>query len=110
MSKIFYDHLIILEDIKIQVDKVSTSREEKEELWQLVDKMVHHRILTTILEKLPEVHHNEFLEKFYGAPHDENLITYLNEKLNGDVEILIKTEVEVLSGELLQLMDKKKKK
>ena len=110
MSKIFYDHLIVLEEIKIHIDKVTKSPEEKEELWQLVDEIIHHRILTSILGKLPEEHHQDFLNKFYKSPHDESLISYLNEKINEDVEIFIKNEADLLSNELLQLMGGKKKK
>jgi hypothetical protein len=110
MSKIFYDHLIVLEEVRFHIDKVAKTSEEKEELWKLVDEIIHHRVLTAILEKLPEKHHNDFLKKFYAAPHDESLIAYLNEKINEDFESFIKGEVKTLSNELLQLVGGKAKK
>jgi hypothetical protein len=76
MSRIFYDHLISFEEISIKIDSITSSKEEKEELWQLIDEMVHHRIVDLVLSKLPESHHHEFLEKLYNAPHSEELITY----------------------------------
>ena len=68
MSKIFYDHLIILEEIKVYISRVSSSQEEKEELWNLVDEIVHHRIFSMVLDKLPKEHHDNFMNKFYKAP------------------------------------------
>jgi hypothetical protein len=110
MSKIFYDHLIILEEVEVYIDRVAKTSEEKEELWRLIDEIIHHRVLTSILEKLPEEHHNHFLKKFFTKPFDDNLIPYLNEKINEDVEAFITSEIDSLSDELLQLVESKGKK
>jgi hypothetical protein len=104
MSKIFYDHLIVLEEVRVQIDKVAKTSEEKEEIWKLVDEIIHHRVMNTILEKLPEKHHKSFLKRFYAAPYDEKLIPYLNEKIDDDIENFISKEIKLLSEELLQLV------
>ena len=50
MSKIFYDHLITLEEVDIEIRAISQTPDEKEELWKLIDEIVNHRMMITILE------------------------------------------------------------
>ena len=102
MSKIFYDHLIILEEVEAEVKKSVKTAEEREELWILVDEIIHHRVLICVLDRLPREHHQEFLQKFHEKPHDETLIDFLKEKGGQDFEGVIKEEIEALNSELLQ--------
>ena len=102
MSKIFYDNLIILEEVETEIKKAAETSEEKEELWHLVDEIIHHRVLGCILDKLPGEYHGEFLEKFHKTPHDESLIIFLKEKSGEDIEDLIRKEIENLNSELLR--------
>lgn len=106
MSKIFYDHLIILEEVELVIKKTVSSKEEKEELWRLVDEIIHHRVFDRILGLLPKIHHEEFLGKFHAKPHDLELISYLKEKSGKDVEVIIKTEIMALSSEILKEIKK----
>lgn len=109
MSKLFFDHLVVLEEVDSEIKKVAQSKEEKEELWDLVDEAVHHRVLDTILDKLHHSHHEEFLEKFHKAPYDEALMGYLKEKIGGNIEEIIKAEIgELAYGILSDLQGKKK--
>jgi len=108
MSKLYYDHLIVLDEIEAEIKKGAKSQEEKEELWKVVDEMVHHRVMGCVLENLPEKHHREFLDKFHKAPHDEGLITYLKEKVGENIEDLIKQEIGNLAFELLKEFRNKK--
>jgi len=108
MSKIFYDHLIILEDVEKEIAKAVSSEEERHELWKIVDEVVHHRVMGCILDKLPHEHHHEFLSKFHASPHDESLIGYLKEKIGDNFEELIRQEMGDLSFELLEDIRKKK--
>ena|SRR3989344_9122819 len=101
MSKLFFDHLIILEDLETEIKEVAESPEEKEELWQLIDEILHHRILGCILDSLPAEHHHNFLEMFHQSPHDERIIHFLNKKIEGDIEKLIEKEVADIKNELL---------
>ncbi|MFZ5932601.1 MAG: hypothetical protein ACOYT7_00735 [Patescibacteria group bacterium] len=110
MSKIFYDHLVIYEEIEKSVALVAKTPEEKEELWQLVDEMVHSRALDFILGKLPRSYHEEFLEKFHLAPHDAGLFDYLKEKIGENIEDLLKQELGSLAFEILSEISPGKKK
>lgn len=104
MSKIFYDHLVLREEVTIELDKYNLAREEREELIQLVDETLHHQVLNTILTHLPKEKHREFLEKFHQAPHDEKLLDYIK---NFEEEI-IKTAKKIKS-ELLSEIKKSAK-
>ena len=96
MSKIFYDHLVIREEITVELDKCNLAREEKEELIQLVDETLHHHIFNALLTHLPKEKHREFLEKFHKAPHDESLLEYIK-----DFEQEIIKEAQKIKGDLL---------
>jgi len=102
MSKLFFDQLIALDDVDGEIKKIAKSKEEKEELWQLVDEMVHHRVLGCVLDALPRGNHEEFLEKFHQAPHDESLMNYLREKVGDNIDELIRQEIGDLAFELLE--------
>ena len=101
MSKIFYDHLIILEEIDIVVKDIAQTKDEQEELWKLIDEIIHHRILGTIFDHLPREHHDEFLDRFHRWPHDERHIEWLNQRVHRDIEDVIKEEVRLLEKEIL---------
>ena len=108
MSHLFYDHVIVIEDLE-EVVKSHEEPEEREELHRLVDEMIHHRVLGCILDQLPRRHHEEFLEKFHASPYDDSLINYLQEKTPKEVDIekKIREEVAKLKKELLAELKKK---
>lgn len=109
MSKLFFDHLIVLEEVDVLVKKTAQTNEEREELWELIDEIVHHKVLDVILGKLPQEHHHEFLEMFHTHPHDESLMDYLKEKVGENIEELIRQEIGGLSSELLESLRGPKK-
>lgn len=108
MSLVFYDHLIVLDEVDAEIKTAAKTKEEKEELWQIVDEIVHHRIMDVILSRLPRESHEEFLEKFTKSPHDRELISYLREKIKDDVEAIIHEEIQKLKKEILAEIRKKK--
>lgn len=102
MSRIWYDHLIILEEVEVEINNLDLEAEEKEELHHLIDEMVHHRVLNRVLQVLPRHHHANFLVEFKKRPHDPALIDYINEKIDESVEKVVKEEMEKLKKELLK--------
>ena len=102
MSKLFYDHLIVLTQVEAEIKKTAQTTEEKEELWKLVDEIIHHRVMETVLDKLPRNHHEDFLTKFHEAPHDESLMDYLTGQIGENVEELIRREIGELAYELIE--------
>ena len=104
MSKIFWDKIIVFDEVEAEIKKVAKTPEEKEELWREVDEIIHHKLMGCVLEKLPEKNHHEFLEKFEKAPQDEGLFKFLTEKVGEDIEDFLKLEMGKLKTELLQLI------
>ena len=102
MSRIFYDRLIVLENFGKEVKKRTSSKEEEFEIWNLVDDIVGHKIINMILEKLPIKDHSEFIEKFLDAPFDETLLDFLKERIEDNIEEVIKQEIGDLAYGLLE--------
>lgn len=110
MSKIFLDRLLILDDLDRQVKRAAATPEEREEIWHLIDEIIHHKAMGCILDNLPRKHHEEFLEMFHESPHDEDLIFgYLKEKVGENVEEILKQELGSLAFELLSEVKSSKK-
>ena len=102
MSQLFFDHLVVLAQVEGVINNISKTSEEKEELWGIVDEIVSHRAVISILDKLPRIYHEEFLQKFHDAPHHRGHIEYLNKKTGDNIETHIKKEMDLLEKELLQ--------
>ncbi len=86
MKKIFYDHLIVIEEINAIFDLHGIPPAEQKELIEIIDKTMHHEILGAILTHLPREHHEEFLIRFHSSPHDASLMTFLAERTSIDIE------------------------
>jgi hypothetical protein len=110
MAKVFYDKLVALEHIEKEINKLAETKEEKEELWKIVDEYVHHRMLGCILGKLPHAHHEEFLAKFVEKPHSEGIFDFLRERITDDVETFLREEVYLIGSELMEVIKGKKVK
>lgn len=108
MSKIFYDHLVVREEIIAEIDKHQITIEEKDELVQLVDETLHHHVLDTILSALPKEKHENFLIKFHNTPFDQRLLDYLKNEI-GDIEEQIKNVAKKVKTELLAEIKRAKK-
>ena len=101
MSKVFYDRLIILDELEREVNRTALSPSEKEELWQMIDEIIHHRVLGCVMDNLPSHHHHDFLTRFHDAPHNDALFVYLTEKTGKDAVKLLKGEIAAVADELL---------
>lgn len=95
MSKVFYDHLIILEKLEVALSSQDLSGKEKEEIHQMIDESIHFHMMTKILDRLPRQHHKDFLDRFHKTPHHEDLLKFLKEKII-NIEDLIRKEAEDL--------------
>ncbi|HTK03559.1 MAG TPA: hypothetical protein VL401_02200 [Alphaproteobacteria bacterium] len=94
MSKLFFDHLLELDKLDRHIKQIATTQEEREELWLLVDEIIHHKVFDVILDRLPRHNHEEFLEMFHKAPHDEDyLFGYLKNKIGENIEEILKQEI-----------------
>lgn len=101
MSKLFYDHLIVLEEIETVLNRQQFDSKDKEVVGQVIEETVHYRVMTRILDHLPREHHQEFLERFHQAPYDASLLAFLKEKVD-KIEDFIREEIDTLKKELLK--------
>ena len=103
MSKLFFDHLIVLDEVEVEIKRSAKTKEEQEELWGLVDEIITHKALDVILARLDRHHHEEFLGIFHKCPHDENLIFgYLKEKIGDNAEDILRQELGNVAFDLLK--------
>ncbi len=106
MSKIFYDHLIVIEEITAVLDNHSIVAEKRQEVLTIADQTMHHHVLDVILTNLPKEHHEAFLTRFHRAPHDEGLLSFLKEKTAVDIEKEIVNEAQKVRKEIIALIEK----
>lgn len=101
MNKIFYDHLVGIDEITALVDG---------DLVDLIDNTMHHHILDEILTHLPVEHHKMFLERLAHAPHDPELLIFIQKITVIDIEKAIKKRAKAVKKELLKEIKSSQKK
>ncbi|KKR86418.1 MAG: hypothetical protein UU34_C0015G0013 [Candidatus Curtissbacteria bacterium GW2011_GWA1_41_11] len=101
MSKVFYDHLVGIENITALVDQ---------DMADLIDNTMHHHILDEILTHLPVEHHKTFLERLAHAPHDPGILIFIQEVTVIDIEKAIKNRAKSVKKELLRDIKSSRKK
>lgn len=102
MSKLFYDHLIILQDIIVELEQYEIPAEDRKQFMITLDEILHHHILDTVLLFLPHEHHQYFLERFTHEPHSLALLDFLQEKTKVDIEHEIKQTVDYVKKKILR--------
>lgn len=96
--KQWYTHLVEIETIIVELDKMDLSKEDKLHLAHLVDSSLHHTILDAVLSQLKEEDKRIFITHLNEGSHDK-IWQFLNEKVDG-VEDKIKKAAEDLKKEL----------
>ncbi len=107
---IFYDHLIIIEEVIAVLDEQGLSRKERTEILNLIDETLHHHILDEILNLLPKTHHAEFLIMFHKRPDDPTLLTFLREHTQTDIDKAIMKRAGETKKDLIEVIKKSKRK
>ena len=96
--KKWYTHLIEIESITKELDKMDLSSEEKLHLAHLVDSSLHHTILDAVLSQLSNKDKEVFLNHLKEEDHDR-IWQFLNEKVQ-DIEEKIQNAAEELKNKL----------
>ncbi len=99
MANLFYDHLIIIEEIEAVVGK------DKKAL-ELIDAVLQHEILDVIFSYLPREKHEEFLAHFHRTPNDAKLMRYLQEHCVINIELAILDRANKTKRKLLKEVKK----
>ena len=110
MSKVFYDHLILIPEVLSELDKYVSDPEEKTELIDLINQSLHHHTLDIILTHLSQDKHEQFLTRLKATPHDPSLLAFLKKEIKSDIESTIKVQAQLIKKEILAEIKKAKLK
>ncbi|KKQ50506.1 MAG: hypothetical protein US95_C0032G0004 [Candidatus Woesebacteria bacterium GW2011_GWB1_38_5] len=105
MSKIFFDHLIEIEEIKIYIDGIVEDHDEKEDLWNLIDEFINYNMISSILTALDEESHSEFVTMFLDKPYDLEITKYLDSRLAVPLSTLAKDIEKKMLYELSEILE-----
>ncbi|MDP3948264.1 MAG: hypothetical protein Q8P87_00970 [bacterium] len=94
----FYTHLIEIESIIVELDKLDLSQEQKIHLTDLIDSSLHHTILDAVLSELAPADKKVFLNHLREEDHSK-IWKFLNEKVD-NIEEKIKKVAYDLKTEL----------
>ncbi len=100
MATLFFDHLIEIDEVIIELDSYSVDPAEIEELKSLIDQIIHHEVLNLVLNHLPKSDHEEFITLLSNDPSDISLINYLKSKVSVDIESQISDHGKRLKEDL----------
>lgn len=96
--KYFYSHILQIESIIMELDKMDLSLEERMHLASLIDSSLHHTILDAILSELSDEDKRAFLHHLKENDH-EKIWKFLTEKVD-NIEDKIKKAADDLKDEL----------
>lgn len=94
----FYSHLIEIESIIVELDKLDLSKEQKHHLADLIDSSLHHTVLDAVLSELSPADKRVFINHLRENDHGK-IWKFLNEKLE-NIEEKIKKAADGLKEEL----------
>lgn len=105
--KTFYSHLIEIESVLVELDKLDLSDEQKVHLTTLIDSSLHHTVLDAILSELSPSDKKVFLNHLKEEDHSK-IWQFLNEKVD-NIEDKIKKAADDLKSELHEDVKKAKR-
>lgn len=106
--KQFYSHLIEIESLIIELDKMDLSTVEKHHLASLVDSSLHHEILDAVLSELSNDDKITFLTYLKDDAHLK-IWQFLKKRVD-KIEEKIKNAAEDLKRKLYQDIKEAKRK
>lgn len=109
MIKHFYSFLVENETVKLELDSLDISKEEKEHLVSLVESTVHFTVIDTVLSELPEKDKKIFLQNLRSKNHD-NIWKHLHKKTEQIEKKIIKAVGELTKDLRRDLIEEKNTK
>lgn len=106
MKKYFYSHLVKIELLEMQLDTLSLSPVEREDLVGLAHQNIHNAVMDEILSSLEPEDKKKFLELYTQGEHDK-IWSHLNEKIE-KIEDRIKIVSSQIKAELTRDIEKLK--
>jgi hypothetical protein len=106
MSTLFFDHLVIREEIEFTLNSYVISPDEREELIEIIDNTLTHHVLNVILNHLPKEKHAEFMSAFYDRPDDVAHLEYLKVYAHPQIEAEIKKQAAKIKADIVSEIHK----
>ncbi len=110
MTKVFFDHLVQIDDVIEALDMYSIEEEERRELEILIDEIIHHHVLNLVLSRLPQDRHAEFISHITDRPHDISIWVYINQHAGNQIEEEVRSVTKKVKEDLKKEIHKAKKK
>lgn len=98
MDKYFYSHLVDIQSIIVELDKLDLSDKERIHLAQLVDSSLHHTILDAIMSELSEEDKRVFINHLKEGDNKKTM-DHLSDKID-HIEDKIKAAADDLKKDL----------
>lgn len=95
----FYSHLIEIDTLTMNLGELDLTDDQRKHLAALVDSTIHQEILDLVLEKLSSEDKKAFVQRIKNDPHNKELMTFLQSKVD-NIEEEIKKTAERLKKEL----------
>lgn len=102
MKRVFYSHLIIIEEVEDVLSARVADPREREDARALIYETIHNEMMDLILTHLPRTHHAAFLAQFDVAPHHGDLLTFINTHTGRDMEKEILKKASTIKKRLIK--------
>lgn len=109
MSLLFYDRWLDLERLERKIKKTIGKNEDFFEVCQIIDEVIQHRIILSILKVLPREHHRDFALLLARNPVGDEVLDFLKDKTKEDVMKVVKEAILILTLELTGIFSSGKK-
>lgn len=96
----FYSHLIEIESVIMELDKMDLNPEQKLHLAQLLDSSLHHTILDAIFSELSQEDKKVFASHLQEGKHDK-IWKFLQEKVDN-----VEDKIKKTAGDLKEQLHK----
>lgn len=98
MEKTFYAHIVEIDTLIVELDKLNLTEEQKQHLASLIDSSLHHTILDVIMSELSEEDKKTFMSHLEKNDHSK-IWDHLNGRVN-NIEEKIRKAADELKLEL----------
>ncbi len=109
MTPHIFDHLTQVEEIITEIDIHDLDVLDKDELVQLIKQILNHHTLDTVLTHLPQDKHEHFLQEYRQDPTNQQLLAWLKQEIQADIEEAIKVQAAKIKKEILTEIKKARK-
>jgi len=98
MSKHFYSHLVKIESLTFELDKLEMEDHHKKDLAEIIDTMIHQTVMDVVLSNLSQEDQHQFVHKLKTEDPKE-VMKFLNQRVD-NIEDKIHQALEELKKEL----------